>query len=105
MLKYEAKCQAVSAGIHQSISTLFSKQWSEFHNPRAAGLLNNVGLLISLACTMMHEAIVTQLHSQDQCFFPGSAVTLQHTRPETLEDLSTKLSDRLNQGREKTAQR
>lgn len=27
-------------------------------------------------CTVMHEAIVTQLHPQDQCFLPCSAVPL-----------------------------
>lgn len=27
--------------------------------------------------TVMHEAIVAQLHPQDQRFLPGSAVTLQ----------------------------
>lgn len=41
-------------------------------------------------CTVMHEAIVAQLHPQDQRFLPGSAVPLhQKTRGRERVDCSS----------------
>lgn len=53
-----------------------------FVNSRIKNVVFSVEILSSeKCCTVMHEAIVAQLHPQDQRFLPGSAVSL-HQKPQ-----------------------
>lgn len=60
-----------------------------FVNSRIKNVVFSVEILSSeKCCTVMHEAIVAQLHPQDQRFLPGSAVSL-HQKPQKKEKEGT----------------
>lgn len=82
-----------------------------FVNSRIKNFVFSVEIFSSeKCCTVMHEAIVAELHPQDQSFLPGSAVSL-HQKPQkkrkrgpSRERFKQKRVDRVNESRKKSKQ-
>lgn len=68
-------------GFHEAFHSQLASQGEDstaFQQQDKKHLVPSVKIPCGEKCrTVMHEAIVAQLHPQDQRFLPGSAVTLQ----------------------------